>query len=102
MSDQIDLETLFAEMDRAADRAERALEGRYADIYRGLRNLTPDEIDDITPDTRDQKEYERLMALVQEASAHNMDQARLVERIHALGDTATRIARRVPGLAGLV
>ena len=102
MTEEIDLDELFAEMDRAADRAERALDGRFGRIYRELRNLTPEEIDDITPDTGDQKEYERLLALVQEASARNMDQAQLVERIRELGDVATRIARRLPGLTDVV
>ncbi|MQM40350.1 hypothetical protein KBTX_04399 [wastewater metagenome] len=102
MSDAIDLDAMFAEMDRAADRAERTLDGRFGDIYRELRALTPEQIDGITPDTTDQREYERLMALVQEASERNMEQGELINRIRELGTVAKQIAQQVSGLRGLV
>ena len=102
MSNGIDLEEMLAEMQKAADRAEQALNGKFANIYKELRNLSPDEIDAITPDTRDQKEYERMVALVQEATERNLSQAQLVERIQALGDVALSIAKKVPTLAALV
>jgi diacylglycerol kinase family enzyme len=102
MSNGIDLDDMFAEMDRAADRAERALNGQFSEIYKQLRSLSPEEIDSITPDTTDQKEYERMIALVQEATERNLDQAQLVERIRGLGDIAINIARKVPTLAALV
>lgn len=102
MSDAIDLDAMFAEMDRAADRAERTLDGRFGDIYRELRALTPEQIDGITPDTIDQREYERLMALVQEASERNMEQGELINRIRELGTVAKQIAQQVSGLRGLV
>jgi diacylglycerol kinase family enzyme len=102
MSNGIDLDDMFAEMDRAADRAERALDGQFSEIYKQLRSLSPDEIDSITPDTTDQKEYERMIALVQEATERNLNQAQLVERIKGLGDVAITIARKVPSLAALV
>ena len=88
-----------AEMNAAADRAEIALNGRFSGIYKELRALTPDEIDDITPDTEDQKEYERLMALVQEATVKNIEQAELINRVQELGEVAIKIAKRVPTLA---
>lgn len=102
MSDEIDLEEMFAEMDAAADRAEKALDGKFAPIYRELRGLSPEEIDEITPDTTDQVEYERLIALVQKATEMNMSQAQLRERVRSLGDVAVRIARKVPSLASLL
>lgn len=102
MSDEIDLDQMFAEMDAAASRAERTLEGRFGTIYRELRRLSPEEIDEITPGTTDQKEYERLIALVQQATDQNIDQAQLVERISEMGDVAKKIARRVTSLASLV
>lgn len=102
MSDEIDLDQMFAEMDAAASRAERTLEGRFGAIYRELRRLSPEEIDEITPGTTDQKEYERLIALVQQATDQNIDQAQLVERIREMGDVAQKIARRVTSLSGLV
>ena len=96
------LDDMFAEMERAADRAEKALNGRFANIYKELRNLSPEQIDSITPDTTDQKEYERMVALVQEATERNLNQAQLVERIRELGDVAISIARKVPSLSALV
>jgi len=102
MGDEIDLGRMFAEMDAAADRAERTLDGRFGSIYRELRGLSPEEINDITPDTTDQKEYERLIALVQQATDKNMDQAQLLERIREMGDVAQKIARRVSSLSSLV
>jgi len=102
MGDEIDLGRMFAEMDAAADRAERTLDGRFGSIYRELRGLSPEEINDITPDTTHQKEYERLIALVQQATDKNMDQAQLLERIREMGDVAQKIARRVSSLSSLV
>ena len=102
MSGEMDLDQIFAEMDAAANRAERTLDGRFGSIYRELRGLSPEQINDITPDTRDQKEYERLIALVQQATDQNMDQAQLVDRIREMGGVAQKIARRVSSLASLV
>lgn len=102
MNGHVDLDALFAEMDAAADRAEQTLNGRHANFYKGLRNLSPEEIDDITPDTTDQKEYERLIALVQQATQQNLDQAQLIERVKALGAVAVAIAKKVPSIAALL
>ncbi len=102
MSDEIDLDRMFAEMDAAASRAERTLDGRFGSIYRELRGLSPEEINDITPDTTDQKEYERMIALVQEATDQNISQAQLVERIREMGDVAKKIADRVTSLSNLI
>lgn len=98
----IEWDAMFAEMESAADRAERTLNGQFSQIYKGLRNLSPEEIDSITPDTTDQKEYERLIALVQEATERNLDQAQLVDRIKDMGVVAISIARKVPSLSALI
>jgi len=97
-----DPDALFAAMERAADRAQRTLDGRFGEIYRDLRNLTPEQLDGIMPASDHQKEYERLVALVQEASERNLGQAELRDHIGALGEVAKRMARNLPGLAGLV
>lgn len=102
MSDEIDLDRMFAEMDAAASRAERTLDGRFGSIYRELRGLSPEEINDITPDTRDQKEYERMIALVQEATDQNLNQAQLVDRIREMGGVAKKIAGKVTSLSRLI
>ncbi len=102
MSGDLNLDDIFAEMDAAAERAEAALNGQFATIYEELRNLAPEDIDDITPGISDQKEYERLMALVQIASQQNIDQAELINRIRDLGEIAKKIARKIPSLAALI
>jgi len=102
MSNGINLDDMFAEMERAANRAEKTLNGQFSKIYKELRNLSPEEIDSITPDITDQKEYERMIALVQEATERNLNQAQLIERIKNLGDIAISIARKVPSLSNLV
>lgn len=102
MSGELNLDDIFAEMDAAAARAEATLNGRFATIYEELRNLAPAEIDDITPDISDQKEYERLIALVQAASQQNIDQAELINRIRDLGEVAKKIARKIPSLVNLI
>jgi hypothetical protein len=96
------LDALFAEMDKAAERARLALEGSLADEYKGLRSLDPEQIRSITPDTTDEAMYEQLMAIVQEASARNEDQAALAGRIRNLGEIAVNIAKRVPQLAAIL
>lgn len=98
----INLDEIFAEMDRAAERARQALEGRFQAEYRELRALTPEQIDGVTPNIEDQVQYERLIALVEEASRKNLSQAQLVERIRALGDVAVTIARKSSALARIL
>ncbi len=98
----IDLEAMFAEMERAADRAEETLQGRHAHTYRELRALSPEEIDAIMPGVTDQKEYERMIALVQEATQQNLHQTALVSRVKALGTTAMNIASKLPSQASLL
>lgn len=99
MNDEININEMLAEMNAAADRAEVALNGQFSSIYSELRKLSPAEIDDITPDTTDQIEYERLMALVVQATKQNLDNAQLVERVKKLGVVAVSIAKKVPTLA---
>lgn len=94
-----DLDAILADMDRAADRAEKALAGKYGEFYKQLRALSPEEIETITPGITDQVVYEKLMALVQQATQQNLDQAALVERVKALGDTAIAIAKKTASFA---
>ncbi len=101
MTDE-EFNAMLADLNTAADKAGRAMDGRFSEIYKQLRALSPEEIDGITPDTTDQQEYERLMALVQEATSRNMSQAELVDRIKQLGETAKAIAKKTTALAGLL
>lgn len=97
-----EFDAMLADLDAAAQRAAEALDGRFSTIYKELRALSPEDINTITPDTTDQREYERLIALVQEATARNLSQAQLIDRINALGETAKTIARKINALAGLI
>lgn len=96
------LDELNDEVNRKVNDAIATWHGSYSQIYRELRNLSPEEIDDITPDITDQQEYERLIAIVQEASKRNMSQAELAERIRTLSETAQKIVKMVPSLAMLL
>lgn len=101
MSDE-EFNAMLLQIDAAAARAAATLEGRFADAFKELRALSPEEIDSITPDTSEQKEYERLIALIHEATARNMSQAELAQRIGALGETAKKIAEKTTALSALL
>lgn len=96
------LDELMEEVNKKVDDAVLTWNGSYSQIYRELRNLSPEEIADITPDITDQQEYERLIAIVQEASKRNMSQAALAERVRSLSETAKKIVKMVPSLAMLL
>lgn len=98
MSEDIDLDALFADMDASITRVSIALRGTLKNEFQALRRLDPDTIKDITPDTTDTAMYERLMLEVQEASARNEDQAQLKNRIEALGGLAVKIAKVAGGI----
>ena len=97
-----DAEAMRRRMEQAAEEARLALEGRHSDAYKELRGLSPEEIDSITPGTTDQEQYEVLLAVVQEATRQNLEQAELVARIRELGGVALAIARKVPSLAAIL
>lgn len=79
-----------------------AFEGEFADELNELMGLSRDEIDAITPDATDLQEYDRLIAVVKQASRHNLSQAQLADNIRALGDVAVRIAKKSGKLATLL
>ncbi len=94
---------LFRKRVKAAmARADEAFRGQYAEEIDGLLGLSRDEIDAITPDSTDLQTYNRLIAVVKEASRVNLQQAELINRIKAMGDVAVKIAAKVPRLAGLL
>ncbi|MFT7387211.1 MAG: ClpP class serine protease [Candidatus Endobugula sp.] len=75
-----------------------AFEGEYKDQLTNLMGLSKTEIDKITPDSTDLEVYDQLITVVKEASRINLAQAELQSRIEELGDTAIKIAERVPSL----
>jgi hypothetical protein len=79
-----------------------AFEGEFAGELNELMGLSREEIDAITPDATDLQEYDRLIAVVKQASRHNLSQAQLADNIRALGDVAVRIAKKSGKLAALL
>lgn len=90
------------DIDAAIQASHEAFLGKYKDELRGLVKLAPEEIDGITPDTTDVETYEKLIAMVKEASRNNVSQAELGQRIKQLGEVAVTIAKKVGGLAAAV
>ena len=78
-----------------------AFEGQYKEEIQGLLGLSREELDQITPDTTDIEVYDQLITVVKEASAANIAQAELKNRIMELGKVAISIAKHVPKLAAL-
>lgn len=97
-----DINRFRAAVKRSLAEGRAAFEGKYADQVSELMGLSQEEIDKITPDGSDLVEYDRLIAVVKQASAHNVSQATLRANIKALGDVAVSIAKKTTGLAVLL
>lgn len=95
----------LAEFDKAfaADVAivNNSPKGPYAKEVQDLLHLSGQVETDGTIAVIPTNDYSKLIALVERASAQNLSQAALVERIQALGKTAVSIAKKVGGLATL-
>lgn len=83
----------------ALKRADEAFRGQYADAITQLLGLSQTELAELCPAGTDIETYNRLIAVVKEASRVNIAQAELRQQIMQLGSVAVAIARRVPGLA---
>jgi len=88
-------------LDDDLDQIHIAFQGEYKEEIEGLLGLSKEEIDKITPDTTDLEIYDKLIAVVRRASANNISQAELKNRIMELGEVAVAISKRVIKLAGL-
>lgn len=96
-----DLEDFERDLEAALNASHEAFMGKYKDELDALMGVSRESIDAILPGTTDLKEYDRLIAVVKEASRKNLAQAELRARIEALGDVAMRIVEKVPRLAAL-
>lgn len=85
-----------------AKRNRDAFMGQYRDELNALLGLSKEEIDKITSDTTDLEVYAQLISVVKEASADNVDQAELKDRIMELGKVGIEIAKRIPALVDLL
>lgn len=83
-------------------KGREAFEGKFGEHLNELMGLSTEEIDAITPDATDLQEYDRLIAVVRQASRHNLTQAQLRANIKALGDVAVTIAKKSAKLATLL
>ena len=79
-----------------------AFKGKYKAQLTALMGLSKEEIDKITPGTTDLETYAQLISIVKEASADNIDQAELKNRIMELGEIGVEIAKRIPALIDLL
>ena len=75
--------------------------GPYAEAVQDLLHLSGQAETAGTIAVTPTEIYSQLIALVQRASAMNLSQAQLKDRIVTLGTTAVRIAKKVEGLATL-
>ena len=82
--------------------ADTAFNGQYASALKQLKKLSVDEIKAITPSTTTLQAYKELTVIVEEASKKNLTQAQLIKNIKDLGDTAVKIAKKIPGLSKLL
>lgn len=73
----------------------------YAGTIGNLRGMSEEELEKVIPNTTDRAVYDRLIAVVEDASAKNLKQAELKAKIEDLGEVAVAIACEVPGLKTL-
>ncbi|QMU66113.1 MAG: hypothetical protein GKR88_18770 [Flavobacteriaceae bacterium] len=84
-----------------AKKADESFNGKYKKELDQLMKLSKDQIEAVIPDTEDTRTYSILLKVIEEASRKNLTQAELVEDIKELGDTAIKIAKKIPTLASL-
>ena len=99
---KLSLEDFNKRVDEDLDNIDAAFDGKYKEAIEGLLGLSKEEIGQITPDDLDLKTYEKLIAVVKAASAANIEQAELNQRIKGLGKVAVSIAKRVGSLIDVV
>lgn len=95
-------ETYRQRVRQAIQAANEAFQGDYATELSQLLGLSHEEIDVISPGAADLETYNKLIAVVQQASRMNVDQAELGDRIRELGAVAVSIAHKVPALAAIL
>jgi hypothetical protein len=89
-----------AELEKSLDRADAAFRGKYRKELQELLASSAEDLG-IKPTLTDAEVYSKLISTVKAASAFNLSQAELKDRIVALGKRAVAIAKRVGGLAVL-
>jgi hypothetical protein len=85
---------------QALESADAALEGTYKRAMRDLLALSMAEIKSSVP-TVSYIDYSSLLSIVEQASAANIAQADLKDKILSLGGEVVRVAKLIPSLASL-
>lgn len=98
----VDMTAFKRDLENDLRAGREAFEGKYALQIKELMGLSRNEIDAIAPDNSDLLIYEQLIAVVRQASKHNISQAELTKNIKALGEVAVVIAKKSAKLATLV
>lgn len=89
-------------LEAALDDAEQALnKGKYKQSLKALLSLSMSDIKSSVPKAS-YADYSKLISLVEQASAKNVAQADLVNKIKALGKRVVSIAKLAPGLASIL
>ena len=103
MPDREEARRRFREAARKSfERSDEAFRVQYADAIKELQALSSTDLSGITPTGVDPATYDRLIAVVKEASRTNLAQADLKSRIESLGDVALGLARKVPSLGSFL
>jgi len=97
----IDMKVFEDALNKSLQSNEDAFKGKYEAQLKELLGLSADEINEVCPRTTAMQDYDKLIAVVREASRNNLSQADLANQIKALGDNAVQIAKLVGGLAAL-
>jgi hypothetical protein len=102
LSSSFDLIEFERALDAELKKGSEAFRGKYGRELDELAGLSRKEIDAISPGITDLETYDRLITVVKEASRVNLAQANLKKQILKLGDTAIKIAKRVPAFAAIL
>ena len=91
------------QIEDAAARNRAAMTSEYQISLRNLINLSPEEIDSVTPDSSDDFAIVyNLLVIVADASKRNLPKSELAARIKEFGIVTVEIAKKDPILASLL
>lgn len=82
--------------------ADAAFNSMYAAELKQLKGLSKEEIKTIVPTSNCMQTYQELVEVVEKASKDNLAQAQLISKIKGLGDSAIKIAKKIPSFAILL
>lgn len=84
------------------DKANESFDDKYDTALEQLKGLTAEQIQSVSPTTNNQAAFNKLVQAVQTAKSQNLSQADLITNIKSLGDTAIKLAKKIPQFAALL